>query len=71
MDFKKLADQAKKTLDERGGTERLKQDAERLRDIATGPGSAQDKARAAGEALKQPGQPSGQSSQDPPVTPNP
>lgn len=54
MDFKKLADKAKKTLDERGGTERLKQDAERLRHIATGPGSAKDKAKAATDALKQP-----------------
>jgi hypothetical protein len=54
MDFKKLADKAKKTLDERGGTERLKQDAERLRGIATGPGSAKDKAKAATDALKQP-----------------
>ena len=55
MDFKKLTDKAKRTLDERGGTERLKQDAERLRNIASGPGSARDKAKAAGEALKQPG----------------
>ncbi len=55
MDFKKLADKAKKTLDERGGTDRLKQDAERLRNIATGPGSARDKAKAATDHLKQPG----------------
>lgn len=54
MDFKKLADKAKKTLHERGGTDRLKQDAERLRNIATGPGSARDKAKAATDHLKQP-----------------
>jgi hypothetical protein len=54
MDFKRLANRAKRVIDDRGGTERLKQDAERLRGIATGPGTAKDKAKAAGEALKQP-----------------
>ena len=54
MDFKLLTDKAKQAIDERGGTERLKQDAERLRGIAAGPGSVKDKARAAGEAIKQP-----------------
>lgn len=52
MDFKRLADKAKHALDERGGPERLKQEAERLRTIATGPGSASDKAKAAGDAIK-------------------
>lgn len=54
MDFKRLADKAKRVIDERGGTEQLKDDAERLRGIATGPGTAKDKAKAAGDALKQP-----------------
>lgn len=53
MDFKRLTDKAKQALDERGGPERLKLEAERLRTIATGPGSAGDKARAAGDVLKQ------------------
>jgi hypothetical protein len=52
MDLKRIMDTAKQTFDERGGTDRLKQDAQRLKDIASGPGSAQDKARAAGDALK-------------------
>jgi hypothetical protein len=53
MDFKKLADKAKKAIDDRGGTDRLKQDADRLRDIATGPGTVKEKAKAAGDALKE------------------
>ena len=52
MDFKRLTDKDKQALDERGGPERLKQEAERLKTIATGPGSAGDKARAAGDVLK-------------------
>ena len=53
MDFKRLTDKAKQALDERGGPERLKLEAERLKTIATGPGSASEKARAAGDVLKQ------------------
>lgn len=45
---------AKKALDARGGTDGLKQDAEKLRDIATGPGTAKEKAKAAGDALREP-----------------
>ena len=52
MAFKRLTDKAKQALDERGGPERLKAEAERLKTIATGPGSASDKARAAGDVLK-------------------
>lgn len=52
MDLKRFTDKAKQALDERGGPERLKQEAERLRTIATGPGSASDKAKAAGDAIK-------------------
>ena len=54
MNFKRMADKAKRLIDDRGGTDQLKQDAERLRGIATGPGTAKEKAKAAGEALKQP-----------------
>lgn len=52
MDFKRLTSKAKQAIDERGGPERFKQEAERLRTIATGPGSASDKAKAAGDAIK-------------------
>jgi hypothetical protein len=51
----KLAVQAKKTIDARGGTESLKEDAQELRDIARGQGSAKDKLRAAAHAIKTPG----------------
>ena len=52
MDFKRLTSKAKQAIDERGGPERFKQEAERLRTIATGPGSASEKAKAAGDAIK-------------------
>jgi hypothetical protein len=55
MRWNRLAETAKKTLDSRGGTEGLKRDAEQLREIARGQGSAKDKARRAAEALKQTG----------------
>jgi hypothetical protein len=55
MDFKKLADKAKKTLDERGGVDSLKADAEELKKVAKGKGSLADKAKAAAAAIKEPG----------------
>ena len=57
VNFRRLADQAKKIVDKRGGTESLKGDAEELKDIATGQGSLKDKAKAATEAVKEPGKP--------------
>ena len=55
MDIGKLADEAKKLIDERGGMDALKEDALELKDIATGRGSLTDKAKAAAEALQDPG----------------
>jgi hypothetical protein len=55
MDFKSLQRRAKQLIDRRGGTESLKADAEELKDIAKGPGTVADKAKRAGEALKDPG----------------
>lgn len=55
MDLSKLTDQAKKLIDDRGGTDALKEDATELKDIATGEGSLTDKAKAALDALKDPG----------------
>jgi hypothetical protein len=55
MDFKKLADKAKKTIDDRGGMDSLKADAEELKKVAKGPGSLSDKAKRAAKAVKQPG----------------
>jgi hypothetical protein len=56
MDFKKIASSAKQAIDKRGGTESLKGDASELKDIATGSGSLKDKAKAAVEAIKDPGE---------------
>ena len=55
MDFKKLTDQAKAAIDKRGGTEALKGDLAGLKDVAKGEGTLKDKAKAAADALKQPG----------------
>jgi hypothetical protein len=55
MRFGDLVNKAKKVVDQRGGSEALKQDAEELKDIARGPGSTQQKAKRAAEALRQPG----------------
>jgi hypothetical protein len=42
-------------VDKRGGSDALKEDAEELKDIAAGKGSLKDKAKAAGQAIKDPG----------------
>jgi hypothetical protein len=57
VNFRSLTDQAKKLVNKRGGTDALKEDAEELKDIATGKGSVKDKAKAAGDAIKDPGAP--------------
>jgi hypothetical protein len=55
MDIDKLTDQAKKLIEERGGMDALKDDAMELKDIVQGEGSLTDKAKAAAEALEDPG----------------
>jgi hypothetical protein len=55
VNFKKLADKAKDVVEKRGGTDALKKDAQELRDIAKGKGSLKDKAKAAADAVKDPG----------------
>jgi hypothetical protein len=55
MDLKRLAGKAKDLVEKRGGTEALKEDAAELKRIASGPGKATDKAKAAFEAVKDPG----------------
>lgn len=60
MKWNQLADAAKKMADKRGGTDGLKRDAETLREIATGRGTAKEKAQRAADHLKQqPGKPGG------------
>jgi hypothetical protein len=55
MNLGQLASKARELVQKRGGTDSLKQDADELRDIASGPGSTSDKAKAAAGALKEPG----------------
>jgi hypothetical protein len=57
MDFGKLAKKAEGVFKKRGGSEALKEDLGELKDIAKGKGSLGDKAKAAGEAVKDPGAP--------------
>lgn len=55
MNLGRLAGRAKKLIDKRGGMDALKEDAQELKDIATGKGSVADKAKAAVKAVKDPG----------------
>ena len=57
MKFGSLMNKAKQVVEQRGGTDALKKDADELKDIAGGEGSAQAKAKRAAEALKDPGAP--------------
>ncbi len=59
MKLNNLFNQAKRVVEQRGGTDALKRDAEELRKIAKSKGTAQDKAKRAAEALKDPGAPEG------------
>jgi hypothetical protein len=65
VNLKRLTDQAKKLVERRGGSDSVKEDADELKDIAKGEGSLKDKAKAAGEAIKEPGKP-GAEEQKPP-----
>jgi general stress protein YciG len=71
MDWKKLADRAKQMINQRGGTESVKEDAQELRNIARQEGPAEDKIKAAAEALRDPGAPGGQSPPQPPAPAEP
>ena len=53
--LRRLANRAKETVEKRGGSDNLKEDADELTSIAKGKGSLEDKAKAAGKALKEPG----------------
>jgi hypothetical protein len=57
MNLKRITDRAKDLVNKRGGTGALKEDAGELKDIASSKGSLKDKAKAAGEAVKDPGKP--------------
>ena len=45
MNWKAMADKAKQTFQQRGGSKAAKEDAEELRNIAQGQGSITDKAK--------------------------
>jgi hypothetical protein len=69
MDLRRIADKAKELVNKRGGTGSLKEDAAELKDIATGEGNLSDKAKAAVEAVKDPGaEGSGDEPRRPPET---
>ena len=55
MDLKSMFNKGKKMVDERGGVESLKEDAQELQGIAKGKGSLTDKAKEAAAAVKEPG----------------
>ncbi len=57
VNFKKLTDKAKDVIDKRGEVDSLKGDAQELTDVAKGKGSIKDKAKAAADAVKEPGAP--------------
>jgi hypothetical protein len=60
VDLNRIFRRGKKAVDERGGTKALKKDVQELADIAKGKGSVADKAKAAAEAVKDPGAPGGE-----------
>jgi hypothetical protein len=55
MNWKAMADKAKQTFQQRGGSKAAKEDAEELRDIAQGQGSVTDKAKQTAAAIREPG----------------
>jgi hypothetical protein len=69
VNFKKLTEKAREVVDKRGGTGALKEDMEELGGIAKGKGSLKDKAKAAGDALKDPGAPGREHPGDPQAAP--
>lgn len=62
MDLKRLFDKGKRIVDDRGGVDSLKEDAQELAGIAKGKGSLTDKAKEAAAAVQEPGanEPAGQ-----------
>ena len=69
MNLGKLASQAKKMVDKRGGMKSVEEDAMELKNIAGEKGSLADKAKSAAEAIKDPGAP-GDPAAPPPQAPS-
>jgi hypothetical protein len=57
VNIKSIADKVRGAIQKRGGTESVKEDAGELKDIASGEGSAADKAKKGADAIKEPGAP--------------
>jgi hypothetical protein len=55
MNLRSLTNRVKGTIERRGGTGALKEDAEELRDIAKRRGSVADKVKEGVEAVREPG----------------
>lgn len=55
LKLNRIADKAKQAFDKRGGMDALKEDLQEVKDVATGEGSLKEKAKAAADAIKQPG----------------
>jgi hypothetical protein len=55
MDLERMAQKARRIIDQRGGSESVKEDAEELEQIATGEGSIVDRAKRAAAAIREPG----------------
>lgn len=70
MNLKSLFNKAKKTVDDRGGVQALKEDAEELKDVAKGKGSLTDKAKGAAAAIKDPGAAGAEQKSQPPKRPD-
>lgn len=66
MGLRDLTDKAKQVFEERGGSERLKQDGDALKGIAKGEGSLSDKAKASMERLRDADAAGGPGETDPP-----
>lgn len=73
MNLDRLRRQAQQIYTKRGGGTAAKADGEELKDIMGGQGSLADKARAAAQALKDPGAPGEGATHDPasPARPDP
>jgi hypothetical protein len=55
MNLKKIFGKAKDVVDDRGGADNLKKDAQQVADAVTKKGSVKDKAEDAVDAVKKPG----------------
>jgi hypothetical protein len=67
VNFKKLADRAKTVVEQQGGSDALKEKAERMKAATAGKGSIGDKAKAAAAAAKEKPAPTNAASQGAPT----